>query len=87
LIIARTLQPNLVVLCTAAGAERERSFCDSVHAERPGGDAIVVSVYNTEHEGDWICPSDYCLERDAAFGEEMTAIVNSLLVARGQRST
>ena len=87
LIVARTLKPNLVVLCTAAGAERERSFCDSVHAERPDGDTIVVSVYNAEHESGWVCPSDYCLEKGAAFGKEMTAIVNSLLAVRGQQPT
>jgi DNA-binding NarL/FixJ family response regulator len=86
LMFARTLKPNLVVLCTAAGAERERSFCDSVRADQADGGAKVVSVVDPGHDGTWVCPSDYCLAKGAAFDREMTAIVNSLLAGRGQQS-
>jgi DNA-binding NarL/FixJ family response regulator len=84
--IARTLKPNLVVLGTTAGAERERSFCDSVHADQPEGSTLVVSVYDSNRDRDWVCPSDYCLTAGAAFEQEMNAIVNSLLASRGQNS-
>ena len=86
LTIARTLKPNLVVLCTAAGAERERSFCDGLRADQPDGGAVVVSVRDQNHDGTSVGPSDYCLDKEAAFDQEMTAIVNSLLSVRGQRS-
>ncbi len=87
LMIARTLKPNLVVLCTAAGAERERSFCDNVHADQAGGGAMVVGVHDLSHHGTWVCPADCCLNKEAAFGQEMSAIVKSLLAVRGMQAT
>ena len=84
LMIARTLNPNLVVLCTAAGAERERSFCESVHGDRANGGATVVSVYDSGRDAALECPTDYCMDKNAAFSQEMTAIIDTLLAVRGQ---
>ena len=85
LTIARTLKPNLVVLSTAARAERERSFCDSVRADQADAGTVVVSVRDSSRGGNRVSPADYCLNKATAFDEEMSAIVNSLLASRGQQ--
>jgi DNA-binding NarL/FixJ family response regulator len=87
LMLARSLRPNLVVLSTAAGAERERRFCDSLHADRAGGGALVVSLHDSTDHDARDCPADCCLNKEAAFGQEMRAIVDSLLAVRGTQAT
>jgi DNA-binding NarL/FixJ family response regulator len=80
--VALTLKPNLVVLGTAAGPERERTFCTLVHANQPNSGVTIVSVYDSNEDDGTDCPSDFCLGKGAAFGHEMSAIVDSLLAHR-----
>jgi NADH:ubiquinone oxidoreductase subunit B-like Fe-S oxidoreductase len=46
---------------------------------------LVVSVYDSMPDSEWVCPSDYCLNTGAAFEQEMHAVVNSLLAGRSQQ--
>ena len=79
---ALTLRPHLVVLHSRASAERERAFCNAMHAHCAGFAMSVVSIRRSAVGSARDCSADYCLDEEAESGEEMARIVNLLRNSR-----
>ena len=71
-------KPKLVVLRLGAGAQRERGFCETLHAQCASAEAAIFCVRDTATEDADGCSAEHCLANDAAFGREMTTIVKLL---------
>ena len=80
---ALTLKPHLVMLRSEASLERERDFCEAMHARCAGVAMSIISVRSVAGGATQECPVDYCLAEGAEFGHEMARIVKSLREARG----
>lgn len=83
---ALTLKPNLVVLRSGAGAERERALCDAMHAHCAGFPMSIISIRRSAGADAQDCHAEYYLAEKDETGEEMVKIVNFLRDARAGKS-